>query len=154
MDLSPTAFDDLSDDTPSPATPIGSLPRLPPISRCQRSASPPLEKDEREFTQTADGLHKRKLTAELLGSGYGEQLLMDDTLRDETVFDDKQPPTPGAGFSITFTASPAVRASFPLPCFKRDTEVDHWPKIGKLLEWDPNPEDIELDELDCLLEAC
>ncbi|GJC81275.1 mucin [Colletotrichum tofieldiae] len=114
-----------------PSTPVGSLPNILRYSRSHRSASPPLEKDEREFTQTADVLQKRKLARELSSSGNAEQ----STNAYESARDD------------------AIKATVPSSA-RKESEGDSWFKLGNLLEWDHSPENIELDELDCLLDSC
>ncbi|CRK37825.1 hypothetical protein BN1723_015252 [Verticillium longisporum] len=150
VDLSPD-FDDMVDDMNVPVTPIGSFSKTFRMPRSIRSASPPLEKDEREFTQTADGLHKRKLSGESL-PGCGEHVQADDLARDD-LFGDRSYIAAGSTVSMNFIASPAFRATCPPSSTRKDTE-DNWLKFGKSLEWDHKPEDIELDELDCLLDAC
>lgn len=73
VDLSGSEGDDADDDVPMPGTPIGSTPSYPsryldPLqsySQLTRYALPPLEKDEKEFTRTADNLQRRKLSGEL-----------------------------------------------------------------------------------------
>ncbi|EEY23210.1 conserved hypothetical protein [Verticillium alfalfae VaMs.102] len=150
VDLSPD-FDDMVDDMNVPVTPIGSFSKTVRMPRSLRSASPPLEKDEREFTQTADGLHKRKLSGEPL-PGCGEHVQPDDLARDD-LFGDRSYIAAGSTVSTNFMASPAFRATFPPSSTRKETE-DNWLKFGKSLEWDYKPEDIELDELDCLLDAC
>lgn len=153
VDLSSPEFDDMEDDEPMPLTPVGSFSGRHSIAvQNQRGASPPLEKDEKEFTQTADGLQKRKLNGELLNakSEPSEQSMAMDEHKDETLFAEPKPqatPAPSMAFSI---ASPAMRPAFSLN-LKRESEMDSWAKYDSLLEWDRSPETVELDELDCLL---
>lgn len=154
VDLSPPHFDDVDDDIVMPTTPVGSLPTTIHGPQGQRNTSPPLEKDEKEFTQTADGLQKRKLTGEILAAGNNsEQAHTDDHTRDD-IFDDRQIGIVGTTASFSFMTSPAVRACFPPSSAKKDPEDNNWLKLGKFFEWDHSPEDIELDELDFLLDAC
>lgn len=154
IDLSPPHFDDMDEDVATPSTPAGYSTQTLHTTRSHMSASPPLEKDEREFTQTADGLQKRKLTERPLFGYVAEQAHADDSQRDEIGFDDKQHLLLSPGGSYSLMTSPAIRATFNPPNAKKDTESDNWAKLGNLLEWDHEPENIELDELECLLEAC
>ncbi|ROW03221.1 hypothetical protein VSDG_01210 [Cytospora chrysosperma] len=153
VDLSSPEFDDMEDDMPMPLTPVGSFSgRHPTAVQHQRGASPPLEKDEKEFTQTADGLQKRKLNGELLNAKPepADQTMDLDEHKDESLFAEPKVTashTPSMAFAI---ASPAVRPAFQLSA-KREAEVDTWAKYDSLLEWDRSPETVELDELDCLL---
>lgn len=155
VDLSSPEFDDLDDDVPMPTTPVGSFPsRLPSVAlrvlRNTRGASPPLEKDEREFTQTAEGLQKRKLSGAML-SAEPFHHEMDVELRDESLFGGEPrtlaPPTTSHAAMV---ASPAMRPTFMLN-LKRDSEIESWAKLESMLEWNRSPENIELEELDGLL---
>ncbi|WYZ35629.1 hypothetical protein EsH8_X_000276 [Colletotrichum jinshuiense] len=149
VDLSNSEFDDADDDFAMPTTPVGSLPNSLRYARSQRSASPPLEKDEREFTQTADGLQKRKLARELSSVGTGEHSANAyESTRDDAMFAVNSGPG-----TIHFITSPAIKATMP-SSIKKETDGDSWLKLGNLLEWDHSPENIELDELDCLLDSC
>ncbi|KZL87770.1 mucin [Colletotrichum incanum] len=155
VDLSSPEFDG-DDDFTVPTTPVGSLPNILRYCRSHRSASPPLEKDEREFTQTADVLQKRKLARELSSTGNVEQSTNTyESARDDGMFDEKHGATVNNGPVHThqFITSPAIKATVP-PSARKETEGDSWFKLGNLLEWDHSPENIELDELDCLLDSC
>lgn len=152
VELSPPDFDDLDDDMTMPSTPVGSLPGILHAPRSNRSMSPPLEKDEREFTQTADGLQKRKLAGESFTLGHGDNAQPGDPMKDD-IFDDRPSTAVYPPVQISLVTSPAVRASLPPSSAKKEVE-DNWLRHEKLLEWDHTPEDIELDELDCLLDAC
>lgn len=161
VDLSSPEFDDMDDDVAMPTTPIGSLSvRFPLPSavlspRHHRGASPPLEKDEREFTQTADGLQKRKLSGDLLSAELVDHRMdLDDgsVVRDDILFGEA-PRAANAGLlpsSMTFVTSPAMRPSFPLN-LRKDGEAESWSKLDNVLEWDRSPENIALEELDGLL---
>lgn len=159
VDLSSPEFDDVDDDMPMPATPVGSfsgrqIPTLALPVQTQRGASPPLEKDEKEFTQTADGLQKRKLSGELLPAKSElvvQSTELDDHTKDDSLFG--EPKTGNASSHpppMAFMASPAMRPAFSVST-KKEGEMDGWAKLDSLLEWDRSPETIELDELDCLL---
>jgi hypothetical protein len=156
VDLSSPDLDDGDDDIAMPSTPIGSLPMGPINARDLRETSPPLEKDEREFTQTADGLQKRKLGSERPAAELLQQAMeIDDVSRDELWFSDTKNLAPASiGLSMPLVLSPAMRPSFFGVNGKRDTETEGWSRTGRLLEWDVTPETIELEELDCLLDGC
>jgi hypothetical protein len=172
VDLSSPEFDDMDDDIAMPGTPIGSLSvrgfaaaashfrsHHSGSARHHRAASPPLEKDEKEFTQTADGLQKRKLSGNLLtGSTTTEPMPSVEVdfgnREDGGLFGEKAATALSmAGVSpMTFMTSPAMRPSMmSLNIGKKDGEADSWAKLDQLLEWDRSPETVELEELDCLL---
>jgi hypothetical protein len=189
VDLSSPEFDDVDDDIAMPSTPIGSLSLRggynyftsgaggakaagaangPARHHHNRATSPPLEKDEKEFTQTADGLQKRKLRGEPLPGDASEQ----PTASVESDFGNKDdsglfggvrsPFLSATNANVTnngnpatansfFMTSPAMRPSMlPLSLNRKDTESDSWARLD-VLEWDRSPENIELDELDGLL---
>ncbi|KAF4457685.1 hypothetical protein FALBO_15164, partial [Fusarium albosuccineum] len=156
VDLSPHNFEDCDDDFAMPATPIGSLPsyhHYVPSRRNSRHNSPPLEKDEREFTQTADFLQKRKFTEEAPTPettdrnhtseyGYRDDLWFGDhRMINSTVLLTSPTMKPSSVPNITLSA-------------RKDDEAETWLKLNKLMEWDRGAESIEIDELDCLLDAC
>ncbi|KAK0742451.1 hypothetical protein B0T21DRAFT_346248 [Apiosordaria backusii] len=169
VDLSSPEFDDMDDEMPS--TPIGSysLPGfcLPPTSRfiahhsngrssSRRAASPPLEKDEKEFTQTATGLQKRKLNGDLLKANPPpavEQVPLLDLEKEEgSLFGGNSTTTSSNNaINLSFVSSPAIRSSMYFPSNRKDFETESWNKWDSMLEWDRSPENIELDELDGLL---
>ena len=160
VDLSPE-FEDGDDDVAMPATPIGSLPghrphRIP-HRRDQRRNSPPLEKDEREFTQTADVLQKRKLNEKIpVPDIVDRSSTMEYGYRDDMWFGDHRI------FGSTIISSPSIKPSSKpslimnsvMSSAKKDDEAENWLKLSKLLEWDKTAESIEIDELDCLLDSC
>ncbi|KAM7224011.1 hypothetical protein V8F06_000484 [Rhypophila decipiens] len=167
VDLSSPEFDDMDDEIAMPTTPIGSLSlrgfRSHMSSRThhhnhngRRGGSPPLEKDEKEFTQTADGLQKRKLKGDLLtgitspaGSTEIDYFQKEDN--NNGLFGEKNL-MPGLQ-PISFVTSPAIRPStMSLNFAKRDTEAENWLKLDGFLEWDRSPENIALEELDGLLD--
>lgn len=144
IDLPPPDFDDVQDGSLLPLTPVGSLPKyhIRDLGELAHDL-PPLEKDEREFTQTADILQKRKFTDKpsLLDMEYDH--------RDDMWFGDY-----GA---TTFLTSPAIKPSnfsSNLSIFRKEDEGESWSKLNKLYEWDQSAESIEVDELDGLLEGC
>ncbi|KAF4504664.1 hypothetical protein G6O67_008089 [Ophiocordyceps sinensis] len=143
VDLSSPEFDDYDYDFAMPTTPIGSSkPRYLRQSRDMRHDSPPLEKDEREFTQTADVLQRRKLSEEMPVPDIMEYGFRDDIWFGET----RTAPD-------TFITSPAMKPSV-MSTLRKDDDADAWLKINKMFEWDQGAENIEIDELDCLLEGC
>lgn len=132
-----------------PMTPIGSFkPRYLRPSRDMRHDSPPLEKDEREFTQTADVLQKRKLSDELpIPDMMDRNPAIEYGFRDDIWFGETRTAT------ATFITSPAMKPSV-VSTLRKDDDTDAWIKINKMFEWDQGAENIEIDELDCLLEGC
>ncbi|KAK4198591.1 hypothetical protein QBC40DRAFT_90633 [Triangularia verruculosa] len=172
VDLSSPEFDDMDDEMPS--TPIGSysLPGfcLPPTSHfiahhlngrssSRRAASPPLEKDEKEFTQTATGLQKRKLNGDLLKANppapVEQPALVDLEKEEGSLFGGNNTATSSSnnnsGINLSFVSSPAIRSTMYFPITRKDAETESWNKWDSMLEWDRSPENIELDELDGLL---
>ncbi|KAI0429985.1 hypothetical protein F5Y09DRAFT_331380 [Xylaria sp. FL1042] len=158
VDLSSPEFDGIEGDYPIPGTSLGSVPGrhrpLHILSRPHRGEEPPLEKDEKEFTQTADGLQKRKARGELLSATPVDQLGIDDGMQNEQLFGEPHRTFIPTFFPhMAFITSPAMRPTLTIPApIKRDGEAEGWSKLDALLDWDKSPETIELDELDCLLD--
>ncbi|KAK3384315.1 hypothetical protein B0T24DRAFT_662650 [Lasiosphaeria ovina] len=181
VDLSSPEFDDIDDDVAMPTTPIGSfsargfgMGRLQlgrslsaAGGRNHRAASPPLEKDEKEFTQTADGLQKRKLSGDLMSSGAsntGSAALGSMDIEygaiprdDNALFGDKTflSINSMSSLAMAFVTSPAIRPSpMTLNLSKtKDVEAESsWLRMENMLEWDRSPENIALEELDGLLD--
>jgi len=125
-----------------PVTPVGSLPKSHTrgIGELPHDL-PPLETDEREFSQTADTLLKRKFNEapkeDHANTEYG--------MRDDLWFGD----------AAAFLTSPAIKPSITASSRKED-EAENWIKLNKLFEWDQSAgaESIEIDELDGLMEGC
>jgi hypothetical protein len=150
VDLSATEFDNTDDDILMPMTPIGSFSsHQSRVILSPRNNAPPLEKDEREFTQTADGLQKRKLNAEVPQPETVERhsIAMMDYYRDDVWFSDSRPSA-----TTTFLASPSIKPS--ISAGRKEDDADAWERLNKLFEWGKGAESIEIDELDCLLDAC
>lgn len=153
VDLSSPEFDD--SDAMSPPTPTGSFHgRVERPARNTRASSPPLEKDEKEFTQTARGMQKRKLSDDVHMSGIPSQL-DDHPVKplDDSLFGDGRHLTVSG--SVAFLGSPAMKPSLSLSTSKRAFEDpnDLWTRIDGAMEWDMrSPEHIELDELDGMLD--
>ncbi|CAJ2504793.1 Uu.00g121870.m01.CDS01 [Anthostomella pinea] len=155
VDLSSPEFDGMEEDIPMPGTPMGSVSgrqrALHSMSRNHRGEEPPLEKDEKEFTQTADGLQKRKASGELLSATPADQVVIDDGMQNEQLFGEPHRTlAPSLLPRIAFMTSPAMRPSLMIPA-KRDAEAENWSKLDAMLDWDKSPETVELDELDGLL---
>ncbi|KAK5625903.1 hypothetical protein RRF57_001619 [Xylaria bambusicola] len=158
VDLSSPEFDELDDEYPVPGTSLGSVSRrhrqIHTLSRLHRADEPPLEKDEKEFTQTADGLQKRKARGELLSATPADQLGIDDGMQNEQLFGEPHRTfIPTFLPHMAFMTSPAMRPTLAIPApMKRDGEAEGWSKLDAMLDWDKSPETIELEELDCLLD--
>jgi len=146
----------MDDDIPMPSTPIGSFTgRFPPVgpgaARQQRSTSPPLEKDEKEFTQTAEGLQKRKLSGDMLSAELVlQEMDLDDSSRDDLFGGESRTLTVPLPPQLSLMASPAIRPTFSLG-LKKEGEPDNWAKLNSMLEWDRSPENIEIEELEGLM---
>ncbi|KAI1003206.1 hypothetical protein K3495_g5001 [Podosphaera aphanis] len=117
------------------------------VQRNHRSTSPPLEKDEKEFTQTARGMQKRKFGDLQLGlvfpetDDYPVKSIDSDVLFGRQSF---------AHSNSLFSSSSALKNS---PALKRHSVEpnDVWIRIES--DWDTrSPENIELHELDELFE--
>lgn len=154
VDLSSPEFDDMEEDVPMPGTPMGSVSlsrHRPANAMSKQKDEPPLEKDEREFTQTADGLQKRKLSGSLLSANPVEHIDMYDGVQNDLLFGESK------GLNLApsllphhYMTSPAMRPSL-VVATKKDSEAEGWSKLDAMLDWDRSPETVELDELDCLL---
>jgi hypothetical protein len=160
VDLSSPEFDEMDEDVQMPTTPIGSMSisgRHRPATTMTRNQKdePPLEKDEREFTQTADGLQKRKLSGSLLAANPVENVDMYDGIQNESLFGEPKALSlaPSLLPHMAFITSPAMRPSLVFP-MKKDGEAEGLSKLDAMLDWDRSPETVELDELDCLLNEC
>jgi hypothetical protein len=151
VDLSSPEFDD--DDMASPPTPTGSFSgRIKPV-RNHRASSPPLEKDEKEFTQTAMGMQTRKLSGDAEMNGVISYEMEDHPAKNMELFGE------GRNLAVTnttvFVSSPAMKPSLSLNTLKRSFEEssDLWGRVEGAMEWDMrSPENIELDELDNMLD--
>lgn len=155
VDLSSPEFDDMEEDVPMPGTPMGavSLSRHRTVnSMSKHKDEPPLEKDEREFTQTADGLQKRKLSGSLLSVNPVEHIDMYDGMQNDMLFGEPKGLNlaPSLLPHMAYMTSPAMRPSLVVST-KKDNEAEGWSKLDAMLDWDRSPETVELDELDCLL---
>ncbi|PHH66578.1 hypothetical protein CDD81_7053 [Ophiocordyceps australis] len=162
VDLASTEFDTAEDDDmpmpmPVPVPPyiIARSPRYPKHGRDSRRHSPPLEKDEREFTQTADVLQKRKLSGQVLVPcpSDGNPAVDCDPREDLWLGDATAMPPASTMFFTSPTMEPCILSN----PFK-DDETDLWFKLqNRLIELDQDSEDpdiIEIDELDGLLQDC
>ncbi|RKF83428.1 putative mucin [Golovinomyces cichoracearum] len=142
IDLSSPEYDDEDQNFPKLSSIhrfFGPVNRVP---RNQRSTSPPLEKDEKEFTQTARGMQKRKF-GDVLVNGIPSQ--MDDHPAKSPDCD----PLFGRQFmlphNVMFLSSPITKSSI----IRRNFEdlSDSWKRTDG--DWDTrNPEHVELEEID------
>lgn len=153
VDLSTPEFDD--NDMVTPPTPTGSFNgRTEHMSRNHRAVSPPLEKDEKEFTQTARGMQKRKLSGEVEMGGVPSEMPMPDhvhRLPDDDMFGEGRPSHPIFSMSMS---SPAMKPSVSLAPRKVEDVMTHdlWGSINGAIEWDMrSPEHIDMEELDGML---
>lgn len=149
VDLSPQEFEDSFDDVFLPGSHAGSFfSRRVRMARDFRHDSPPLEKDEREFTQTADVALKRKLsdtTPVFVDPLNAERVILAEYgFRDDMWFGDNRLPS-----STAFLASPAIKPSVG-PLGRKDEDVDNW---LRLFGGEQGAESIEIEELDGLLDA-
>ncbi|KAI6713276.1 hypothetical protein JHW43_004149 [Diplocarpon mali] len=149
VDLSSPEFED--EDIAMPPTPTGSFSgRGTEAARNHRATSPPLEKDEKEFTQTARGMQKRKLSADTQSSGVPSEMTDHPTRNsDDSLFGEAR--NLSASNSSVFISSPAMKPtanSLSLCAIKRSFEESHdW--VDATVDWDMrSPEHVELDELD------
>lgn len=153
VDLSSPELDD--QDMLAPPTPTGSFSGCTAPPQNNRAASPPLEKDEKEFTQTARGMQKRSLGGNTQTGGVPSE--MEDhpakTMDADSLF--------GEGRILNvlntamFVSSPAMKPSLSLATLKRSFEEsnDPWERFSGALDWDiRSPEIIELEELDAMLD--
>ncbi|ATY66829.1 hypothetical protein A9K55_000577 [Cordyceps militaris] len=144
VDLSPAEFDDTFDDMFLHGSAVGSFTsRRVRIARDFRHDSPPLEKDEREFTQTADVVLKRKLSeaTPVVVDPADRAVLAEYGFRDDMWFGDIRAPP-----STAFFASPSIK---PIagPWIRKE-EADNW---LRLFGGEQGAESIEIEELDNLL---
>lgn len=176
---SPSPELDLSDYDDSASDPFTN-PTHPPtshnIAHNRRAQSPPLERDEREFTQTASSLQERRKSQQaerersastVAENAQRPDVSMDDIVELEETEESaakKNSETAAALFGemehATFNpvlgiSSPALKPSLqiemPPPAFRLDTS-DSWSFKMEDDEWEEmkSPENIELDELDDL----
>jgi len=149
VDLSSPEFDDST--MMSPPTPSGSFSgRVDHMPRNNRATSPPLEKDEKEFTQTARGMQKRKMSQDLdtLMGGVPSEMDHPTTrhTETETLF--------GEGRNLTvatqpvWVSSPAMKPSLSLNILGVKKDSEEWSKDGAM-DWDlRSPEHVGLQELE------
>jgi hypothetical protein len=140
------------------------------LARNSRATSPPLEKDEREFTQTARGMQmqRRKLSqdfgrksATVTNAPETYDVPGDDSATKNIEFAESlfgRAHALSHAMNSVEIASPVVKASAPLPITgmslgKRGFEEMSWEKIEQGMDWDMrSPEQVELEELDGLLD--
>ncbi|KAI9738981.1 MAG: hypothetical protein M1818_005295 [Claussenomyces sp. TS43310] len=167
VDLSSPEFDEMDDVNVAPPTPTGSfsgrLTKLEPtassVLRNHRSASPPLEKDEKEFTQTARGMQKRKLSSAMDAQPAAPSAVenaihihLDGDLfgndRGHAISHGAYPSSPA------FKPAIALSAMHPKKGLEEMNGPEMWEKFEAQVEWDTrSPENIELDELDDMFDC-
>jgi len=153
VDLSSPEFDD--EDLSLPGSTTSSFnSRRPANTRSHRASSPPLEKDEKEFTQTARGMQKRKLSRDdTQMTGVPSQIDGQPTKSNdnELLFPDGRNLT--VAQTAVFLSSPAMKPSASLNT-KRGFEESLvlWNSVENSMEWDTrSPEHVDLSELDDLM---
>ncbi|TAQ90299.1 hypothetical protein B7494_g1384 [Chlorociboria aeruginascens] len=153
IDLSSPEYED--ENLATPPTPTGSFSgRAERPIRNNRSSSPPLEKDEKEFTQTARGMQKRKLSEDIPMSGVPSEVGGTTRTSDADVLFYGE----GRGLNVVHTSvfsSPAMKPSLALNTLKKPFEesVDIWGRVESTMDWDMrSPENVELSELDGMLD--
>lgn len=150
VDLSSPEFDDAT--MISPPTPSGSFSgRVDHMPRNNRATSPPLEKDEKEFTQTARGMQKRKMSQDLDTLMGGVPSDMDHpttrhNAESDTLFGD------GRNLAVAtqpvWVSSPAMKPSLSLNILGVRKDSEEWSRDGAM-DWDlRSPEHVELEELE------
>ena len=167
VDLSTHDFDEVeSSNVVAPHTPSGSFSTHPvhqPPPQNHRANSPPLEKDEKEFTQTARGMQRRQLSRDI----SMESIVQPPSALPEAEYAlSKQMDVDGELFGdngrvhvtshTVLPSSPAIKPLMTsLSTSKRASEemTGLWTKIEEQMEWDTrSPENIELEELDDLMD--
>lgn len=156
VDLSSPEFED--DDMIMPPTPTGSFSGRIESVRSGRASSPPLEKDEKEFTQAARGMQKRKLSGDDLElNGVPSDMEGDHPSRhldSDALFGEGRNVNLNH-HSVFVVSSPAMKASPAHIALKRGFEESDslWARVDSGLEWDlRSPENVELEELDGMLD--
>ncbi|POS84314.1 hypothetical protein EPUL_006330, partial [Erysiphe pulchra] len=143
IDLFPPEYDENQDYQARP--PVSIFPcQIKQMPRTPRSTSPPLERDEKEFTQAARGMQKRKF-ADVISNGILSDI-EDYTARnlDCDLFSEKQSIHPS---SLAFLSSPDLKCGN----FRRNEEESNitWFQPDAESLWDMRcPELVELEELD------
>jgi hypothetical protein len=139
----------------APPTPTGSFSGRRQPARNHRTASPPLEKDEKEFTQTARGMQKRNL------AGRSQMSSVPSEMEDHPAKAMDSDALFGEGRALNvlntavFVSSPAMKPSLSVSTLKRsfDESNDPWERFSNAMDWDMrSPEIIELEELDAMLD--
>ena len=159
-ELSPSPPVDLScpvsedDDVAAPPAPTGPFSgRLIELPRNHGATSPALEKDEKDFAQTARGMQKRKLSADIQVSGVPSEMTNHTTssLEANSLFGEAR--NLNVLNSSVFTSSPAIKPTLNASMINRRFEDSHEMWTAALTEWDMrSPETVELDELDGMFE--
>lgn len=177
--MSPSPELDLSDYDSNASDPFSNQSHPPTtanIANNRRAQSPPLEKDEREFTQTASSLQQRRRSQEAERSARAsaestpqKDVVMDDVCQSVEETEESAARKNSEAAAALFghldhlahspasvaLSSPAVRSSLPMdmppPSLKRkqprfEMDEDDWAMNS--------PESIDVDELDDLFDDC
>ncbi|KAG9241182.1 hypothetical protein BJ878DRAFT_245483 [Calycina marina] len=157
-ELSPSPEVDLTsdfenEDIDTPPSPSVSFPERTRPVRNTRASSPPLEKDEKEFTQTARGMQKRKLSGDSQMSGMPSEMEGHQKSNDnEMLFGGSR--SLSVADNLSYLSSPAMKPSSSLKSpgtLKRNFEESS--EMWGAMEWDMrSPECIELEELEDMLD--
>jgi hypothetical protein len=172
LDLSSPEYDDGTDQFTSQTHP----PTSANIENNRRAQSPPLEKDEKEFTQTANFLHQRRQSQEAelkreaslpTEDSNSSDVAMDDVpeLIEETEESAAQKNSEAAaalfghdqisGFSASFSdSSPSLRPSLWVDMSQPMYKFGECKPEPEEVDWTwsmKSPENVELHELDDLL---
>lgn len=150
------------------------------LSRNHRAASPPLEKDEKEFTQTARGMQRRQLLSEKMRgegaashipsfsfSGEADVKIMDLDEDGDLFGEHHEHHVRSGGMAHGFVSSPAMKPlggalgvmpllSSPasMSVLKRPFEDVEGPWGREEMEWEErSPENIDLEELDGMFDC-
>lgn len=167
VDLSSEEYDD--DDSITPPTPTGSFSvpgRFEHLQRSNRTSSVGLEKDEKEFTQLARGVQKRRFSGESPKKPSDMNDMPSSNISDTPMRSVESDPFFEASRGLPtsnpvgFMNSPAMK---PISASKKswdanvETSNANWMtasgKVDTLDDFDSrSPENVELDELDGLFE--
>lgn len=152
VDLGISSLDDAADDNLQSDTRTSSIPSSVFVANTHQMGVALLERDEREFTQTADGLQKRKLSTtsphEISRMGDHDDWTNQDVCWGPSKFSHAYNVT----VQVQSSPGPLTKSDF-LRYPKRDHHSHNWTRMDRVTEWDQSPENIELDELDVLFAA-
>lgn len=144
IDLFPPEYEDENQDYQTRPSAYRFSCQIKQMPRTLRSTSPPLEKDEKEFTQAARGMQKRKF-GDVVSSGVPSEIeeFTPKNFESESFFE-KQSFHPS---NHDFLSSPDLKSG----TFRRNNEESNftWLQIEADAKWDMRcPELVDLEELD------